>query len=159
MGYTASMQRRTAPLLYLWIWGAMLIGLGAGGLILNPDFSVGEGVEAEHLFGVFETNGWHAVAGLGFGLLSVIVAAAFRQWATPTALAVAVLGGLLPTVSFLIAGDNGVALGLIPVDITDAITLHLLPGLIGIGCVALSSPRSEDHPNEVPAPPHVRSTI
>jgi hypothetical protein len=29
-------------------------------------------------------------------------------------------------------GDGGVFLGLIPIDIADAVTLHLLPGLLGV---------------------------
>ena len=46
-----------APL-YLWIWGAGLIVLGTGSLVVHPDFAVGAEVTEEHLFGVIETNGW-----------------------------------------------------------------------------------------------------
>ena len=131
------------PRAYLWIWGPMLVVLGAGSLIVNPDFGVGDEVTAKHLFGVFETNGWHGLAGGSAGLASVVSAWTGR-WVREVALGVAVLGGLIPAVIFLIAGDGAAALDLIPVDTADAITLHLVPGVVGVACVYIVLIRRKD---------------
>ena len=125
------MGRRPA-LAYLWVWGTLLVILGGAGLALHPDFAVGADVSHEHLFGVFETNGWHSVAGLAFGIPSLAVASRAPGWAPATALAVGLFGGVVPAASFAAVGDGGVFLGLIPVDLADALTLHLIPGLLGI---------------------------
>ena len=53
----------SAELWYLWIWGSMLMLLGIGSLIVNPDFGVGAHVSHDRMFGVFETNGWHGLVG------------------------------------------------------------------------------------------------
>lgn len=63
--------------LYLWIWGAMLLVLGVGSLIINPDFSTGRDATQKHLFGFLETNGWHGLAGASAG-----VAAVASAWST-----------------------------------------------------------------------------
>jgi hypothetical protein len=123
---------RRPAVAYLWVWGAVLVILGGAGLALHPDFAVGRGVSHEHLFGVFETNGWHSVAGLAFGIPSLVVASRAPGWAPATALAVGLFGGVVPAASFAAVGDGGVFLGLIPVDIADAVALHLLPGLLGV---------------------------
>ena len=123
---------RRPAVAYLWVWGAALVVLGGAGLALHPDFAVGNGVSHEHLFGVFETNGWHSVAGLAFGIPSLLVAWRAPNWAPATALAVGLFGGVVPAASFAAVGDGGAFLGLIPVDIADALTLHLLPGLLGV---------------------------
>ena len=49
------------------------------------------------------------------------------------------LGGIVPALLFLVSGDDSVALRLIPVDVADALTLHLLPGLVGLACVAVDA--------------------
>lgn len=56
----------------------MLVVLGVGSLVVHPDFAVGDGVTEEHLFGVFETNGWHGVAGASAGVLAVYSAVRSR---------------------------------------------------------------------------------
>jgi len=132
---TASPPLRNAAHLYLWVWGPMLIVLGVGSLILHPDFGTGDGVTERHLFGVFETNGWHGLAGLSAGVAAVLAAWSGR-WIREAALGVAVLGGIIPAAVFLVAGDGSAALGIIPVDVADAVTLHLVPGLVGVGAVA-----------------------
>lgn len=120
---------------YLWMWGSMLLVLGVGSLLIHPDFGVGRHVTAEHLFGLFETNGWHGLAGGALGAIAVYSAWSGR-WLRGVTLGVSVLGGIIPALLFLVSGDDSVALRLIPVDATDAITLHLLPGLVGLACVA-----------------------
>ncbi len=53
--------------------------LGGVGLALDQTFPLSAEVAArahsEHIFGVFETNGWHSLAGLGLGLVSLYFAA------------------------------------------------------------------------------------
>lgn len=49
--------------------------LGIAGLIYDQTFPVGasaaERAGSELVFGIFETNGWHSVAALGLGIISV----------------------------------------------------------------------------------------
>jgi low temperature requirement protein LtrA len=128
------MRERPAQL-YLWIWGAMLLVLGIGSLIISPDFSTGDSIKVEHLFGVLDTNGWHGVAGTLAGIVSVTFAGS-RRWAPAVAAGVGVFAGIIPAVVFFASGDGSVALGLIPVEFTDAVLLHLVPGIIGVACAA-----------------------
>lgn len=145
-------QARTPTTLYLWVWGVALVVLGVGSLVVHPDFAVGDRVTDEHLFGVFETNGWHGLAGGALGVLALFSAAADR-WTREVALVVAGLGGILPAFVFLASGDGSVALGLIPVDFADAITLHLIPGIIGVIAVAVDQ---RDRP-PAPSPSDLRA--
>jgi len=127
-----------ASRVYLWIWGSMLLVLGVGSLVLHPDFGVGQDVTAKHLFGLFETNGWHGLAGGALGAVAVYSAWSGR-WLRAVTLGVSMLGGIIPSFIFLGSGDDSVALRLIPVDAADAITLHMLPGLVGLACMALDA--------------------
>ena len=49
--------------------------LAAGGLAIDQTFPVGADAAAragsKHVFGIFETNGWHSVAGLLVGVVSL----------------------------------------------------------------------------------------
>ena len=136
---------------YLFIWGSLLIVLGVGSLIIHPDFAVGDHVTARPLFGVLETNGWHGLAGGSLGVLAVY-SAYTRRWMTVVGLVVAVVGGIVAAVIFLVSGDESSALGLIPVDAIDAFTLHLLPGVVGLACLTASRVRGSGEP---PAPTRV----
>jgi hypothetical protein len=138
--------------LYLWIWGVLLVVLGAGSLIINPDFSTGADVHAEHLFGMFETNGWHGLAGLLAGLAAVAFAPSSR-WSPTVAAAVGGAGGVLPSLLFFAVGDDNIALAAIPVDFPDAITLHLIPGLIGLACAYATVLRRREGPPRRPVTP------
>lgn len=134
-----AVRARPAPRadqLYLWVWGAILVVLGVGSLLVHPDFAVGDDATSGHLFGVVETNGWHGLAGLALGALSLAYARSDRRAPLVAAL-VGGLGGVVPALVLLAAGDGNVALGLIPVDVTDAIVLHLVPGVLGLVCAAL----------------------
>lgn len=132
--------RRSAPELYLLLWGAGLVFLGTMGFFINHRFPTGHHVTDDHdLLGMFHTNGWHNLAGLAGGVTcfalyrrgrSLPLAAAFVGLAT----------GIVPTVAFLLVGDGNVAFNLIPVDFVDTIVFHLVPGLVGIACAALPAP-------------------
>lgn len=119
---------------YLWVWGAMMVVLGVGSLMVNPNFGTGQDVTVGHLFGVFEVNGWHALAGLVSGIIALAFALS-RRWVVLGAVYIALTSGLVPGGLFLASGDGSTAFDLIPVDYWDAITLHLVPGVIGIACV------------------------
>jgi hypothetical protein len=121
---------------YLWIWGSLLIALGTGSLVVNPDFGVGAHVSDDRLFGVFETNGWHGVVG-GLAGVAAVFSAWTQRWIREVAIGVAALAGIVAAAIFVVSGDGSAALGLIPVDSADTLTLHLLPGLVGLACVAV----------------------
>ena len=87
------------------------------------------------MFGVFETNGWHGLVGVLAGVVA-LSSAWTRHRVREVALGVALLAGIGAAVIFVVSGDGSAALGLIPVDLADAITLHLLPGIVGLACVA-----------------------
>jgi hypothetical protein len=51
------------------------LALGGGGFFYDASFPVGaaaaRGGESAHIFGVFETNGWHNAAALGLGMVTL----------------------------------------------------------------------------------------
>lgn len=54
---------------YLLISGVYLVFIGAVGFIYSSSFAIGaDAEESSHIFGIFETNGWHNLAGLLGGL-------------------------------------------------------------------------------------------
>ena len=127
---------------YLLLWGTGLLVLGVGSLIVHPDFSTGAHVTSKEFLGA-ETNGWHGVAGLSLGLLALaFVRPSVVPRAPAIALVIAIVGGIVPAIVFAFVGDGGVAIDLIPVDLTDAIVLHLVPGLIGCACAAFDLTRA-----------------
>ena len=87
------------------------------------------------MFGVFETNGWHGLVG-GQAGVAALLSVWTRRRVREVSLGVALLAGIGAAAIFVVSGDGSAALGLIPVDLADAITLHLIPGLVGLACVA-----------------------
>src|SRR5438093_6430596 len=120
--------------IYLWISVAYLLVLGIGSLIVNPNFSVGDQAKGGHLFGLIETNGWHGIAGVLLGSTALCFALS-QRWAREGAALVG-LFSLASGVLLLLYGDGAVALWLVPADTTDAILLHILPGVAGVLCSA-----------------------
>ena len=60
---------------FLLVVTLVLFVLGGVGLLYNAAFPIGaaeaRAEESAHIFGIFETNGWHSAAGLGLGLLAL----------------------------------------------------------------------------------------
>jgi Domain of unknown function (DUF4383) len=134
---TARAERSSPAGRYLLGWGLLLAILGTIGFFVNPDFGVGEDVTEDHLFFILHTNGWHNLA----GYLGTILCLAWYWWGRSIALGAAVAGlvtGVVPGVQFLVVGDGNVAVNLIPVDLTDAVVLHVIPGVIGLACAGIS---------------------
>jgi hypothetical protein len=125
-----------AARIYLWISAGYLLVLGIGSLFVNSSFAVGDEATADHLFGVLETNGWHGLAGVFLGSASLFFAMS-QRWAREGAALIG-LFSLASGVLFLLYGDGGVALWLVPVDVTDAVLLHVLPGVVGVICAAVT---------------------
>ena len=123
---------------FLWISAAYLLILGVGSLAIGLDFSVGDDVATDHLFGVFETNGWHGLAGLllAFASLVFVIGRRARDGALVIGASLLASGVVL-----LLSGDGSIALGLIPVDAADAVTLHILPGVVGLVCFYATAQR------------------
>ena len=64
------------PARLFMLWAAVLhLPLGVIGLIYDQTFPVGSGAAAkagsDHIFGVLETNGWHSLAALGVGIVTL----------------------------------------------------------------------------------------
>ncbi|MFN2589237.1 MAG: DUF4383 domain-containing protein [Actinomycetota bacterium] len=66
----------TPARIYLAGAGVYLVVVGAVGFLYDASFPVGaeEAARAgsDHVFGVFETNGWHNLAGLVFGVIALL---------------------------------------------------------------------------------------
>ncbi|HEY7875993.1 MAG TPA: DUF4383 domain-containing protein [Actinomycetota bacterium] len=65
----------TPARIFLLVSALYHLPLGILGLLVDQTFPLSAGAAAHassgHLFGVFETNGWHSVAGLGVGAFSL----------------------------------------------------------------------------------------
>ena len=61
--------------IFLAVSAAYHFVLGSAGLVIDQTFPVGKGATehagSERIFGIFETNGWHSVAGLLVGFVSL----------------------------------------------------------------------------------------
>ena len=116
--------------------------LGIAGLVIDQTFPFGpdatEQAGSAHIFGIFETNGWHSLAGLLLGLLSLYFAVR-PAWAREAAFAIGVsqLGvalafALWPPSSFSFASNGA-----------DQV-VHTVTAIGGIGA-ALLMRSGEDH--------------
>lgn len=93
----------TPARIFMTVSAVWHLPLGIAGLVIDQTFPVGAQAtihaDSEHIFGVFETNGWHSLAGVVLGLVSLLFALR-PQRARGAALAigvfhVAVFGALL----------------------------------------------------------------
>ncbi len=79
---------------YLLIFTLFHVPVGVAGLVIDRSFPLGAEAArqagSEHLFGVFETNGWHSLGALGLGLIAAWVTLN-PQRARGVALAIGVL--------------------------------------------------------------------
>ncbi len=75
------LQRRSSwspARIFMAVSAAWHLPLGVIGLLLDRTFPVGARAtthaSSEHIFGVFETNGWHSLAALLLGAISLVFA-------------------------------------------------------------------------------------
>jgi hypothetical protein len=71
-------ERWTPARIFMIVSTLYHLPLGIAGLIYDQTFPVGataaQRAGSELVFGIFETNGWHSVAALGIGIISVYYA-------------------------------------------------------------------------------------
>ena len=112
--------------------------LGIVGLAIDRTFPVGaraaEHASSEHVFGIFETNGWHSVAALLIGLVSAYFAVRPER-ARPAALVLGI-SQLLVVISFSVSppstfwfASNG----------ADQV-IHAITAAAGIGSALMTAP-------------------
>ncbi len=74
-GLRALEDRWNPARIYLAVAGVYLAFIGAVGFLYNRSFPIGAEATARagsaEVFGLFETNGWHNLAGLVFGLIAL----------------------------------------------------------------------------------------
>ena len=59
--------------LYLALTALYLIVLGVAGFLYDASFPTSSAeVGHAHVFGIFETNGWHNLAGVAFGVIALV---------------------------------------------------------------------------------------
>jgi hypothetical protein len=71
---TFAVQRPSTPVQWAAVVGSLVVLLwSVPGLIVNPDFAVGDDATAERVLGV-DMNGWHAVSGFLIAVPGLLVA-------------------------------------------------------------------------------------
>jgi uncharacterized protein (UPF0333 family) len=115
--------------LYALLVGATLVVAGIIGFFYNSDFSSGDAVPRDAVFGILDVNGWHNVVHIATGALGL------AAWASLAASRAYALG--LGAVYIVVAvwgfalGDGGVILDIIPINTPDSV-LHLAIGVAGV---------------------------
>jgi hypothetical protein len=115
--------------LYALLVGATLVVAGIIGFFYNSDFSSGDAVPRDAVFGILDVNGWHNVVHLATGALGL---AALASLAASRAYALG-LGAVYIVVAVwgFALGDGGVILDIIPINTPDSV-LHLAIGVAGV---------------------------
>jgi hypothetical protein len=92
-------DRRLEPVGWAVLVGSLAILFwSVPGLIVNPDFGVGDAASSERVLGV-DMNGWHALSGFLVGIPGLLLATRPREAAL---FAVAAAGGLLATAAWAV---------------------------------------------------------
>lgn len=120
-------ERPLAPVQWAAIIGSIAVLVwSVPGLIVNPDFSIGDSATAQRVLGV-DMNGWHALSGFMVAIPGFL-AATRRAWSGAFTLAAA--GALIATAIWALLEDH-VAAGLFyfPHNGADAV-LHLTTSAI-----------------------------
>ena len=83
----------TPARVFMLVSAAWHLPLGIIGLAIDQTFPIGSGEAAtahsDHIFGIFETNGWHSLAALALGIISAFFAMRPRR-ARDAALAIGI---------------------------------------------------------------------
>jgi hypothetical protein len=115
--------------LYALLVGATLVVAGIIGFFYNSDFSSGDAVPRDAVFGILDVNGWHNVVHLATGALGL---AAFASVAASRAYAIGLgVVYIIVAVWGFALGDGGVILDIVPINTADSV-LHLAIGAVGV---------------------------
>ncbi len=115
--------------LYALAVGATLVVAGIIGFFYNSDFSSGDAVPRDAVFGILDVNGWHNVVHLATGALGL---AAFGSLAASRVYAIGLgVVYLIVAVWGFALGDGGVILDIVPINTADSV-LHLAIGAAGV---------------------------
>lgn len=123
-------QRPFAPVQWAAVIGALAVLLwSVPGIIVNPDFAIGDDATAERVLGV-DMNGWHALSGFLVAIPALLVASRPRL----AALYISFAAGSLIVTGIWALFDTQVAGGLFafPNQEADAV-LHFATSTIWIG--------------------------
>jgi Domain of unknown function (DUF4383) len=122
-------QRPFSPVQWSAVIGALVVLVwSVPGLIINPDFSIGDSATAERVLGV-DMNGWHAMSGFVVAIPALLVAT--RPYLAAVYLLFAA-GGLIATAIWaLFATQVAGGLFYFPNNETDAL-LHFATSLIWV---------------------------
>lgn len=142
-----SQRSRWSPArLYLVISGLSLLVIAVAGFTVSNSFPTAAeevGSDSGHIFGLFETNGWHNAAGLSSGLIALALAAK-PAWARFGAL---LKGSIYVVVTTSVAFWGG-EFFLIASNTADQV-LHASLAIAGIA-TGLMTPASHSTPYSAP---------
>lgn len=122
--------------LYCTVAGALLVIAGILGLFYSAGFDTGIRQvrrDTDELFGLFAVNGWDNLFHIALGFAGLACAA--NPWTARTFSLAVGLALVLYALWGLVFDDDGVFLGLVPVNDADNV-VDLLAGLIGLGAGA-----------------------
>ena len=135
-----TISEMTPARLYLIVAGIYLVITGVAGFIVDQSFPVGAAArtgDSGMIFGIFETNGWHSLAGLSFGVIALYFYFALPHLAHIGVLIVAVPNAIVAIVfaledprTFWFASNGA-----------DAV-VHTVLGVGGIVAAALTTKRA-----------------
>ncbi len=87
--------RWTPARIFLCLGGGWLLVVGIVGFALNSTFPIGaaeaQASHSAHIFGVFETNGWHNLAAMLFAVVALPVVFLRPDWSRSTAMMLGVV--------------------------------------------------------------------
>lgn len=134
------MADSTPARLFCTVAGALLVIGGIVGFFYSAGFDTGIRQvrrDTDELFGILAVNGWDNLAHIALGFAALVCAG--NPFAARTFSLAAGLALVLYALWGLALDDDGVLLGLVPVNDADSV-VDLFAGLIGLGAGAATPP-------------------